>query len=601
MDLIAVTSSKARRIRLFCLTAFITFALLSAAEAGAQSAGDTTRVTNDLPRILSTRDTDRYRRIFALQEQGDFVNADRELARIEDRTLVGWALYQRYAGEGYSTPYGELSAWLAAYGDHPGANKIHSLALQRLPKGQKAPRPPQPVTLGLSDRHESPLPDVERDRTLDIKSSLKKIGGVVVDALRLGLPEVAEARLGNANVKAKLSSNEHDQLRRQIAAAYYFKGNDEAAYRLASTLAKSARKSVPLADWTAGLAAWRLGNFEAARQHFEALARSKTAASWNVAAGAYWAARTNLVTHHPEKVDALLEIAAQHPFAFYGLIAARLLGKNSPLDWTQVPLDTPAVSRLLDAAPVRRAIALREIGQIDYAERELRQLLPGVDSNHQIAIASIADRLNLASLQMRLSRGLHDHADRIESSHYPIPAYVPEDGFVLDRAMIFAFMREESGFNPNAKSPVGAQGLMQLMPRTASDMANDHSLRRSKKRLLDPDLNVGLGQKYLSYLLDQNEVQRNLFYLAAAYNAGPGRLRKWQREIKAPQDPLLFIESIPVAETRQYVQRVVSSFWLYSERLGQPAPSLDQVAAGAWPLYNGQDPTPPGGARSAAP
>ncbi len=581
------------------------FALVAGLGAGSAATipsarDDLPTLAADIPINLSSADQTRYRQAFARQEAGDFAAADRDLAKIENKALAGWLLYQRFMHVDYRAGYAELAAWLAQHYDHPGAHQIYNLALQRQLKGQKPPRAPAPPSLGLTGAGEAAYPAIARERSLTVKSSLRKIGGTVADPLRSGKPDLAEARLEKPEIKRALTPAEYDHLRWQIAAAYYFKGDDGAALRIAGSVAARARQAVPLADWTAGLAAWRLGKHEAARAHFEALAGSKSAAAWNVAAGAYWAARANLVTGRPEHVTPHLDAAAQHPFTFYGLIAGHLLGRNPTFDWTLASLETPAARHLLAVKGVQRAIALRQIGQIAWAEQELRQIIPSLDAPYRVALAAIAGRLNLAYIEMRLSRSFGEDDDGVEASHYPIPAFAPEDGFNVDRALIYAFMREESGFNTNAKSRAGAYGLMQLMPRTASAMANDQTLRQAKKKLLAPDINVELGQKYVAHLLEQDEVNGNLFFLTAAYNAGPGKVRKWQREVRHADDPLLFIESIPIAETRRFVQRVVSSLWIYRARLGQDSPGLIAVATGDWPHYIGQDLAPAAGGKRGA-
>jgi soluble lytic murein transglycosylase len=160
--------------------------------------------------------------------------------------------------------------------------------------------------------------------------------------------------------------------------------------------------------------------------------------------------------------------------------------------------------------------------------------------------------------------------------------------------LVYALIRQESGFNPKAKSPDGARGLMQLMPRTASFMARDRAYRRSKRRkLFDPGINLELGQRYITHLLRHSIVQGNLFRLTAAYNGGPGNLNKWQRKMDYGDDPLLFIESLPSKETRLFIERVLTNLWIYRMRLGQEAPSLDGLAAGRWPLYVPLDTKPP--------
>ena len=133
---------------------------------------------------------------------------------------------------------------------------------------------------------------------------------------------------------------------------------------------------------------------------------------------------------------------------------------------------------------------------------------------------------------------------------------------------------------------------MQLMPRTASFMAGKRFRGVRRHQLFDPELNMSLGQKYVEHLLETPNIDGDLFYTVAAYNGGPGNLRKWRRRNDYQGDPLLFIESIPLYETRDYVERVLTNLWIYRYRLGQPAPSLDALASGEWPSYTPLDNKP---------
>ena len=111
-------------------------------------------------------------------------------------------------------------------------------------------------------------------------------------------------------------------------------------------------------------------------------------------------------------------------------------------------------------------------------------------------------------------------------------------------------------------------------------------------QLFDPELNMTLGQKYVHHLLEDPNIDGDLFYTVAAYNGGPGNLRKWRRRNDYLGDPLLFIESIPLSETRDYVELVLTNLWIYRYRLGQPSPSLDAIASGEWPSYTSLDSKP---------
>ena len=109
------------------------------------------------------------------------------------------------------------------------------------------------------------------------------------------------------------------------------------------------------------------------------------------------------------------------------------------------------------------------------------------------------------------------------------------------------------------------------------------------ERLREPQVNLEIGQTYVNRLLDHGVVGRDLLLLTIAYNAGPGNLSRWKKERAGLSDPLLFIESIPYTETRAFVERVLSNYWIYRMRFQQPTPSLDAVTSGRWARYAAMD------------
>ena len=129
---------------------------------------------------------------------------------------------------------------------------------------------------------------------------------------------------------------------------------------------------------------------------------------------------------------------------------------------------------------------------------------------------------------------------------------------------------------------------MQLMPATARYVARAAGLA-GVAHLSRPESNIALGQKYLKMLLADENVDGDLFRLAAAWNAGPGNLERWRRDPQTVKDPLLFIETIPSGETRAFIEHVLANLWIYRHRLGQSSPSLDALAAGRWPGNDGDD------------
>ena len=130
---------------------------------------------------------------------------------------------------------------------------------------------------------------------------------------------------------------------------------------------------------------------------------------------------------------------------------------------------------------------------------------------------------------------------------------------------------------------------MQVMPATAGFVAGQSFSGNQRDALLDPGLNLKIGQKYIRMLMEDPKAGENLFYTVAAYNGGPGNLQKWRSKVDYADDPLLFIESLPSRETRNYVENVLADMWVYRHRFGQATPTLDSLLAGYWPVYTALD------------
>ena len=544
----------------------------------------------ELPKILGTADITRYQRIFVLQESGKWKAADRLIKTLDDDLLMGHVLFQRYMHpKKYRSRYSELKGWLAHYADHPGAARVHKLALRRRPKNYRAPRSPAGPLRGhgYADWRPEPHYRSPRKRNAAQRRQVRRITSKIRHNVRREYLTVSQRYLARKDVVRVLDTVERDALLSRVAAGWFYRGNAEKALALAGPAAERSRRHISNADWIAGLSAWRLKQPDLAARHFEALAHSTAADEWNRAAGAFWAARAYLMTRQPERVNPMLRMAAKYPRTFHGLIAARQLGVELNLQWAP-PLLTRQGLLQVDGIPgARRAIALVQVGQVRRAEQELRRCYLTSGQTDGPALLALAHKLNLPAMQLRMAHGVGGSDDRpYDQALFPMPPWEPSKGFAIDRAILFAFMRQESGFNVRAKSPVGARGLMQLMPRTASFVAGDRSLRwRNKAKLFDPEFNLDLGQKYLGFLLNDDLVKGDMFRLAVAYNAGPGNLRKWLRKAKFDGDPLLFVESIPWRESRLFVERVLTNFWIYRERFSQDSPSLDAVATGHWPIY----------------
>jgi len=367
------------------------------------------------------------------------------------------------------------------------------------------------------------------------------------------------------------------------------KGADNPAKPKASITRTGSPDEASTADsgyWQWGLENWRSKRFGDAAQNFTKAAGLKNTSSWDRAAAAFWAARSYLRAQRPEQVSHWLKEASKYPRTFYGQLAQRALGIDPSYDWTVHDLSGNDASKLMRSGAGKRALSLIQVGKLGAAEKELLILADDPAGEMDNALLAVSQAGGLPSLAVKIgNKRLLKGDDFIDAAMYPIPGWVPEDGYYVDRALLFAVMRQESGFNPNATSQAGAVGLMQLMPQTATLVSGD-----KKANLRDPKVSIAIGQQYIANLLKMDTVGNNLFMLAAAYNAGPGNLQKWKSASRhVDDDPLFFIETLPSRETRLFIERIMANYWIYQNRLGQSTATLDAVASGASPIYDRQD------------
>jgi soluble lytic murein transglycosylase len=538
-----------------------------------------------LPELLSAADAALYRRLLALQAEGGTGAADKLIASLKDRRLLGHVLAARYLDARARPSYGDLAAWLAAYADQPEAGRLYRLA-QKMHRPAGAPAPHTPAggpALGGNGDDDPAWRDQAFRFGAEDKSG-RALEAKIRDALKHDNVVLAQHLL--AQPGERLDATFTDALKIEIATRLFADGHDLEALALAQQAARSAKK-LPQASWIAGLASWRLNKREQAQKYFVAAADSPSAVPSMVAAASFWAGRAAMVTRHPQDWTRWMSRAAANPTSFYGLLAARALGRDGDFNWALPALRSAELSQLQSYPGVARALMLIQIGEREAAEAELRQVAQRVPAAQQPLLLTIAERGGMPGLATRLAGLLHKAGGpRYDSALFPVPPWTPRAGFTLNRALIYAIMRQESHFDPDAKSRAGALGLMQLMPGTAQHVDKRRGgTPQSRERLSDPEINVGLAQRLIGQLLGEEQVRGNLFRLAAAYNGGLGKLTRMQEKGAPGSDPLLFIESIPSAETRLFLEHILSNYWIYQTRFGQPTNSLDALAAGDWPIY----------------
>jgi soluble lytic murein transglycosylase len=537
-----------------------------------------------LPRPLTGEDGSRYQRIFRFQQEQRWTAADQEILRLDNHLLLGHVLAQRYLAPAYRAKYAELAEWLDHYADLPEAPGIYSLASKRMPRGAHAPRRPEGTVFSVATTgdDDSGMEAGFRHSSSNMCSALEaKIAQAdfLAAAQILQSPEAARA----------LNPEDFDDYRAEIVGGLYLQKHEAEAAALAELGLGRDKPLTPSAAWAAGLTAFRLKHYGEAAQRFEGIAKSEHVDNWTRAAGAYWAARGHFLAREPEQFSHWINIAANYPYTFYGILARRLAGMPLGFNWTPPTLTVEDVHQVTTLPAALRAVALVQVGQDLLAEQELRRINPASPAPAHALIA-VAQRSDMPALSMQLAEQVLDPEGRhYDVALYPEPSWQPKGGFSVDRAFVLALIRQESKFSPTATSPAGARGLMQLMPGTARFMADGTRYGGMRQDLFDPQLNITIGQNYLSHLMTMDNVGENLFLLAAAYNGGPGNVARWRRERASNDDPLLFIESIPNRETRRFVERVLANYWIYADELGYGSASLDAVAEGKWPIYQPSD------------
>jgi soluble lytic murein transglycosylase len=543
---------------------------------------DEATVVADLPTVLDNESRDRYRRIFQAQASGNWGQADAEIAQLKDKLLMGYVGAQRLLAPSYQARYDQLAAWLQEYNDHPDAPAVYRLALAR-----RTPGGPE-LTPASFVGQAQPSPTFAAARTV------RGADASQAAELRARLQNMADDGGFNAAFVLLDRKSTVDVLGPQEVELWRGRMRTR---QLEADPQRGVEVPVevgmpPDANWTAALQAFTRGNMAEAARRFELVADASPdrASSWTLSAGSFWAARANLLAGNPQKYAPYLKRAALHGRTFYGLVAQKALGMQIQPDWDVPALDRKKADLLRNDRAARRALGLMQLGATTAAERELFAAAIDNDPAYIEAVMALALKADLPALAVRVGNANWDQRHNIkgyDGAMYPIPSWQPSGGFIVDRALVYGFMKQESAFNPKARSYVGAMGLMQLMPATARAVSARYAPETAGANPWDPSTNVALGQAYISMLL--NEVDGNLVRTAAGYNGGPGNVMRWDNSLNASQDPLLYIASIPLHETRDFVQRVLTNYWMYQIRMGQQTPSLDQIASHDWPRYAPQD------------
>jgi peptidoglycan lytic transglycosylase len=362
-------------------------------------------------------------------------------------------------------------------------------------------------------------------------------------------------------------------------------GNPRVAYEIAAKHGPVSGDAYIEAEFLAGWIALRfLSDPHTALRHFLALRHAATS-SKSIALGEYWLGRTALALG--DRGSALIHFhgAAKYPQYFYGQIGRQMLdARPARLEVTPTPLPTEADIQSFLALDAVRAIGVAHALGYDWVAAQFYLALARKLNNpaEVVLLAELAKNSDDPQIALRLAKIAFNRD--LPLGDYALPVGVmPEFKSLLsdrvDPALVHALSRQESEFNAAAKSPVGAAGLMQLMPSTARAVAKAYKVKFDSSQLTNPAYNTQLGEAHLRDLIDS--YGGSYFLSLAAYNAGGGRVAEWMKQFGDPRDPNVdpidWIERIPFTETRHYVMKIMETLQLYRSRLAGSQHALQLV------------------------
>jgi soluble lytic murein transglycosylase len=412
----------------------------------------------------------------------------------------------------------------------------------------------------LERAHADPAKYLAAERAPRLNRASVEVALYAVARLARQRPDEAAAKLSALSTRLPLEDLRHGWglLAWNAAQAHHPRALEwyeaaEGALLGDEQVAWKARAALRAGDWNAVFDAMRSLSPEVAREP-----------SWR-----YWRARALRAKGSPEAADALLRGLARENH-FYGLLAAEELGALTPPSWSARPVERADLERVAALPGIQRSLALYRLGLANEGYREWYWAVKSLEDRELLAASEIAREANLHDRSINTAErtvALHDFDKR-----YPLPhreaLSASSRQWDLDEAWMYGIIRQESRFVADARSRAGAVGLMQLMPATARWVARQIPVSPYRPAMLtQPEVNVQMGTYYYRRVLTE---LGDPVLATAAYNAGPGRARRWRDD--ATLEGAIYAETIPFNETRDYVKKVVANAWYYYHRLnGRPA------------------------------
>ncbi|AEI37019.1 MAG: transglycosylase SLT domain-containing protein [Zymomonas mobilis subsp. pomaceae] len=531
----------------------------------------------DKKQTLSPAEMQGYRACFKAIRRGQWQEAQQWLEANPDGLLTNFATAELYLTKGSpKVPTEQLISLIKKEPDLPQNEALERLAFNHGARNL----PSLPSANMLTFLSGAPQRPINHHNTSNRSAAIFETEALPL----LKADNASEAEVLFQNFQQKLPSDLQTEWAQRIAWSYYLNGNDDAARRLAVQAENGQGSWTTEASWVEALADWQKEDFPSAMQAFSRVAAYSDNREMK-AAGLFWQARAAMACGHPEYIQNLLRAASQLPETFYGILAEKALGKTIPALANPVALSSDELGHLTTQPNIRTAIALNEIGEHQLATETLKYQARLSNASDHNSLIHLAAYLHLPEAQLWLAHhGPAGFKPDIET-RYPAPNWTPASGWHVDPYLIYAHALQESQFRTRALSAKGARGVMQITPSTARLVARQHATNVEIEDLDKPTVSFEYGQAYIEWLRDTNYTGGLLPKVIAAYNAGPAALPRWNNRDHG--DPLLFIESIPYAETRAYVATVLRNYWIYQQKNATPSQSLKAMAQGMWPRFPG--------------
>ncbi|MFN7064667.1 MAG: transglycosylase SLT domain-containing protein [Aquificaceae bacterium] len=304
-------------------------------------------------------------------------------------------------------------------------------------------------------------------------------------------------------------------------------------------------------EFNLGLSYYALGDYQKALEHFLRSLRYSDNKE-DRSAGYFWAYKSCLTFDRERSKEYLIK--ASNGAGFYHAIASSMLGLPVASRAMRIVMedeDLPKNAQIIEA--------IRSAGFVEYARLEAFKRIRALSSSDILALSRLDPFLGIRLAVRKYGYGSFVYNAVAFPTPFKSSVEMAANTYRIDPALIYAVMRQESLFDPYATSVANAKGLMQLIDSTAEHIARREGIKI--KNLYEAHTNILLGASYLRYLLDQ--WRGDLVKALASYNAGPTRVKNWNNH----EDVYLFVETVPITETRNYVKRVLYNYYLYSEIL----------------------------------